>query len=74
MNETLAKKIVLDVAFTFGDVVFLKTCDERKAGMVTRLSVTRNETTYGVSWGASGADTWHFDYELTTEYLSSFEN
>lgn len=74
MSETEVKKVVFDVSYTFGDIVFLKTCNERRAGMVTRISLTRNGATYGVSWGHNGTDSWHFDYELTSEYLPSFES
>lgn len=70
MTET--KKLTLDIAFTFGDIVFLKTRAERVAGMVTRISVARHSITYCVSWG-NGNETWHYEYELTSEFLPSFE-
>ncbi len=72
MND-LKKKLVLDVAYNLGDIVFLRTRDERSPGMVTRFSVTRNGVTYGICWGKTGTETWHFDYELTSEFLPSFE-
>lgn len=71
MTET-TKKVVLDVDFTFGDIVFMRMKSERVAGMVTRFSVTKRGITYGVTWSDNRAESWHFDYELTTEYVPDY--
>lgn len=73
MTDATVKKLSIDVAYSFGDVVFLRLRSDRVSGMVTRLNVTNNGVTYGVTWGVDARESWHFDYELTGEYLPSYE-
>lgn len=62
----------IETAYWHGDIVYLRVSKERKAGMVTRLSMTANgSVTYGVTWDG-GADAWHFACELTGEYIPDF--
>lgn len=41
----------INAQFWFGDVVYLKVNDDRRAGMVTRVAVAANDSvTYEVTW------------------------
>lgn len=66
------KTIEVRVEFDFGDIVFLRVNEERKPGMVTRITLTKTGITYAVTW-QGGSETWHFGYELTGEYLPSYQ-
>lgn len=58
--------------YWIGDIVFLRVNDERKRGMVTRVNIVAHDAvSYGVTW-CGGSETWHYECELTAEYLPDF--
>lgn len=62
----------IQTRYWLGDVVYLRVNGEQIPGMVTRLTMTvSGSVTYGVTW-RGGSETWHFDAELTTEYVPDF--
>jgi len=55
--------------YTFGDVVYLRVRGEQVRGMVTQITLRSGSSPlYGVTWG-SGTESWHYEYELSTEFL-----
>lgn len=58
--------------YWLGDVVFLRVNEDRKPGMVTRLTICANGAiSYAVTW-RGGNETFHYDCELTSEYLPDY--
>ena len=56
-----------------GDIVFLRVCKERCAGMVTGICLRpRGSVIYYVSWESSG-ESGHYDMELCSEFIPAFE-
>ena len=69
----MMKTIELELAFQLGDIVFLRVCEERDAGMVTGICLRPDNTViYYVSWG-SGGESGHYAIELTDSFLPAFE-
>lgn len=66
------KTLTVQVAYGLGDIVFLRVAEERIAGMVTSISVRPGHVIYMVSWDG-GLDTYHYEMELTSEFVQSFE-
>lgn len=62
---------VRELAFGFGDVVYLRCRDEPLRGMVTGLHVRQDQIAYAVSWG-TGQETSHYEMELTSEFSPHF--
>jgi hypothetical protein len=55
-------------SLTFGDVVYLKCRAERVGGMVTFIHARPTGLVYGITWGNTGYESSHYDFELSTEY------
>jgi hypothetical protein len=65
-------KYTVDMAFEFGDIVFLKVNPERNPGMITSLQVYEGSLSYGVTF--KDRHTYHFARELTPDFIPSFES
>lgn len=70
---TDTKTITLNVAFSLGEVVYLRCAKDCLPGMITLLLVRHGRIIYGVTWGDSRQETTHDAFELTSEYLPSWE-
>jgi hypothetical protein len=58
-------------AFWFGDTVYLKVRSERLKGMITGILVRPGYLSYAVTW-ATGAENYHLEMELTSEFEPDF--
>jgi hypothetical protein len=71
MNEDVKKHVVY-CRYWCSDVVYLRVCDEAMRGMVTSVNIHQNDTvTYLVMW-ANKTETWHYDCELSSEFLPNY--
>ena len=61
----------VETLYWIGDIVYLRTRTDKIAGMVTTVSVRPNGLLYCVGWG-TGTETWHYEMELTAEYVPDF--
>lgn len=58
--------MVVEMPYSFGDLLYLKTDIEGHARMLTAIQVTINGTIiYKLSFGAT--ETWHYEQEISTE-------
>lgn len=70
MNPHAPERTVRAV-YWFGDVVFLRVAEERSKGMIVGANFRPGGgLTYLVQW--DGAETYHYEIELTREYLPDF--
>ena len=60
--------------FWVGDVVYLRTSQEKQAGMITAVHVRQRNAFYGVTWGDSKTESCHYDFELTAEFIPDFSS
>lgn len=65
-------KRTVDATYWIGDVVFLRVNEERKPGMVTKVSICGGGgVLYAVTW-RGGAETYHYECELSSEYVPDY--
>lgn len=62
----------IDTAFWIGDVVYLRSRDDAMRGIVCGLQAFGSASvpciSYQLCWG-NGTNTWHYDLELSTQYI-----
>jgi len=61
-----------DVAYWLEDVVFLRIREERKPGMVTAITIAPTGVMFTVRFDE--AESEHYEFELTSEFLPSYGN
>lgn len=66
------KAVTIYVAFRIQDIVYLRTNSEKCTGMVVGLNCRPPGTSYLISW-ADGTKSEHYDIELTTEFIKTFD-
>ena len=71
VNDIELKARDVQTAYWFGDVVFHRIKEEKVRGMITGINLKPVGATFLVMW-ADGKELWHFDFELTNEYLPEF--
>jgi hypothetical protein len=59
-------------AYTFGTVVYLRVREKPVPGMVTAIVLRPGSVSYVVTWGDSGDDATHYDFELSTEFIPDY--
>ncbi len=57
--------------FGIGEPVYLRASEERDPGFVTAISFRGTGASYEITWG-NAERTWHFDFELTREYVPNW--
>lgn len=57
--------MVIKTKYGLGDTVYLRTDEDQKERIVTRIQITQGNVMYNVSCGTD--DSWHYDFELSTE-------
>ena len=68
MRTTTRKQITIAVDYDLGDIVFLRVCSDKSAGMVTGIFLTPAGATYTVTW-ENGVALSHYAMELSSEYM-----
>lgn len=56
---------IIEAAYDFGDLVYLKTDREQCLRMITRINVAPSGITYEATCGTQTS--WHYEFELSTE-------
>ena len=59
-----------DVAFWYGDIVYLRVRQDRKPGLVTCVSLHPTGVMYSVAFEDGDSD--HHEFELSAEYLPDY--
>jgi hypothetical protein len=55
-----------DIAFKFGEFVYLRTADAPQRGQVTGYDVQPGLLMYSVCWGPDANEKRHYEFELST--------
>jgi hypothetical protein len=63
---------MIRTAYWLGDVVYLRVRTDRIPGLIAGIVIRPGTLIYIVCWGNSGAETWHYEIELTAEYVPDF--
>ena len=61
----------IESEFWFGDIVYLKVCDEPDRGMVCGVNLRPgNMVTFAIQWGSAIGE--HYGFELTREFVPQY--
>ena len=64
--------MVINTVYDIGETVYLRVRSEKVRGMVTAvLAQSIHTVRYQVSW-ANDRDTWHEEFELSSEFVPDF--
>lgn len=69
--DTSVKVRDVRAIYWFFDIVYLRVRSEKLTGMITGIALKPTGLTYAVTWG-TGTETWHYEMELTSEYVPDF--
>lgn len=64
--------MTVNVPWPLGQIVYLRVAHDRVKGMVTGYLVRHNGASVLVTW-PDCAETTHYPFELTTEYVADYE-
>jgi hypothetical protein len=59
--------------FKLGDIVYHRMNDDKNKGMITAINFRMTGVLYEVTWGSNNSS-WHYQMELTDEYLPDYCN